>query len=37
VGGSNGQGVLPFLPLNDLRSSQQQPIAPAGAALGGSN
>jgi modulator of FtsH protease HflK len=35
VGGSNGQGVLPFLPLNDLRRSP--PLAEAGAATGGSN
>jgi modulator of FtsH protease HflK len=35
VGGSNGQGVLPFLPLNDLRRSP--PLAEAGAATGGAN
>lgn len=34
VGGGNGQGVLPFLPLNDLRRS---PTADAAAATGGSN
>lgn len=36
-GGPNGQGVLPFLPLNELgRGSAATPAAPA-AAAGGSN
>ncbi len=36
-GGANGQGVLPFLPLNDLtRGAPAAPAAPA-AAAGGAN